>query len=61
MKNDVFHSFLENSLTDFLEGVNRRLKFDKWFFGHYHLDERPTDKHIAIYHHIIKYEKGETL
>jgi len=47
-------SYEENSITDFLEGVNRRLKFDKWFFGHYHLDERVTDSHIAIYNDIVK-------
>ena len=47
-------SYEENNLTDFLEGVNRRLKFDKWFFGHYHLDEQITDRHIAIYNSIVK-------
>lgn len=47
-------SYEENSLTDFLEGVNRRLKFDKWFFGHYHLDEQIDDSHVVIYNDIVK-------
>lgn len=47
-------SYEENSLTDFLEGVNRRLKFDKWFFGHYHLDEQIDDSHVVIYNNIVK-------
>ena len=47
-------SYEENSLTDFLEGVNRRLEFDKWFFGHYHLDEQIDDSHVVIYNDIVK-------
>ncbi len=47
-------SYEENSLTDFLDGVNRRLKFDKWFFGHYHLDEQIDDSHVVIYDNIVK-------
>lgn len=47
-------SYEENVLTNFLDNVNSQLKFNKWFFGHYHLDEQITDNHIAIYNNIVK-------
>jgi hypothetical protein len=44
----------ENTLTDFLEDVNRRLKFNKWFFGHYHLDMTIEHKFCCMFNHVEK-------
>ena len=43
-----------DALTDFLEMVNNRLKFDCWLFGHYH-DNRAIDpKHILLWENIMQ-------
>ncbi len=35
--------FKPDPLTDFLEQVNRRLRFRTWYFGHYHTDHYHAD------------------
>ncbi len=44
-----------NKLTDFFESIKQKLTYDKWYFGHYHLDECITSKDIVVYNKIIKY------
>lgn len=41
-------------LTGFLGWVMEKLKFSKWFFGHWHTDENFDDKFHAIYFDVIK-------
>lgn len=45
----------QNSLTDFLETIRRNLTYDKWYFGHYHIDKAINNKDTAIYDKIVKY------
>ena len=48
-----------DKLTNFLEVVVRQgVDFDKWYFGHYHVD-RNLGKYRAIYDDIVEYVKGE--
>lgn len=42
-------------LTNFFDDIKTKLTYDKWYFGHYHIDKNATDKDIAIFENIIKY------
>ena len=39
-------------LTEYLEGIKSRLKYKKWYFGHYHIDKEIDDTHTAIFNQI---------
>ena len=43
----------QNILTDFFDGVDAKLSYKKWFFGHYHIDKEIDEKHIAVFNDII--------
>ena len=42
----------DQELTDFLDWVNMSVFFERWYFGHWHLDKMVTDKLRAIYYGI---------
>ena len=44
----------KNVLTDLLDLINDKIKYKKWFFGHHHEDMKIGDKHILLYHQIIR-------
>ena len=44
----------KNMLTELLDTINGKVKYKKWFFGHYHEDMEILDKHILLYHQIIR-------
>ena len=41
-------------LTDFLEMVNKRMKFHYWLFGHYHDNKAVDNKHILLWEQIVQ-------
>jgi len=43
-----------DKLTNFLETVKQDCQYQKWFFGHYHIDIDVDEKHFAMYNRIIK-------
>ncbi len=43
-------------LTEFLEELKNQSSYKKWFFGHYHIDKKIDDRHIAIFNKVIKVE-----
>lgn len=47
-------SYNTDSLTSFLEKVKSGLVYDKWFFGHYHMDCFVDEKHIAVFDELIE-------
>ena len=47
-------SYEENILTEFLDSIKEKLKFDKWFFGHYHKDSRINEKFCAVFDSITE-------
>ncbi len=49
---EISHYPLDH-LTEFLEMINEKLNFKKWYFGHYHIDKDVTDKHTCIFDKII--------
>ena len=50
-------SFKSDELTNFLDRINERLKFHKWYIGHYHIDAT-FGKHRVIYNDIVLEENN---
>ena len=48
------HYGSHNKLTNFLEIVRQTVKFEQWYFGHYHKDEVISNKYCVIYQQIHK-------
>jgi hypothetical protein len=48
-----------DEVTHYLNFIKNNTSYKKWYFGHYHLDIQPDDKHICLYHDIIPF--GEDL
>lgn len=48
-------SYDENILTDFLDNVKEKLIFEKWYFGHYHIDKQIDKNLFAVFNSISKY------
>lgn len=40
-------------LTDFLDNLKLQILYDKWYFGHYHIDREVDQKHTAVFNKII--------
>ena len=43
-----------DTLSEFLELVDRRLKYEAWFFGHFHDNRKLDQKHILLWEQIIQ-------
>lgn len=41
-------------MVSFLEWVKSDLSFEKWFFGHYHIDREIDEKFTALYNKVIQ-------
>ncbi|MBP3339257.1 MAG: metallophosphoesterase [Lachnospiraceae bacterium] len=46
--------FVPDELTDYLQEIRDRIKFKKWFFGHYHDNRNMNEKEILLYEQIIQ-------
>lgn len=42
----------EQSLASFLDYLMHNLSYDKWYFGHWHVDKAVTDKLTAVYYRV---------
>ena len=47
-------SYQANALTDFLDEVTKRCRFECHFFGHYHTNKIIQEKYILLYEQIIR-------
>ena len=47
-------SYLPNRLTDFLDELVKRARFQYWFLGHYHGDAVINDKYVILYEKMIR-------
>lgn len=48
-------SFLKpDQLTDYLQVVDKNLRYKKWFFGHYHDNRDIMGRYILLYEQIIR-------
>lgn len=43
-----------NILTNFLDEIEQKVNFDKWYFGHYHEDVELTNRHHLVYRDMIR-------
>ena len=50
----ISSNYTQDILTDFFEEVKNKTTFDKWFFGHYHLDITIDKKFSCLFNHIEK-------
>ncbi len=46
--------FKVDYLNEYLEEVRQRVKFKKWFFGHYHDNRNVNAEEILLYEQIIQ-------
>ena len=55
---NVLHKINSNYKTDilnsFLSMIEESTNYNKWYFGHHHINKNITDKHICLYDKIIK-------
>lgn len=48
--NTFFHrSKKTDVLTDYFDEIEKKLKYRKWYFGHYHLNREVDKKHTVVY------------
>lgn len=47
-------NMITDSLSEWLMGMDKVVKCDKWYFGHYHLDKEIDNKYTALYYDIKK-------
>ena len=40
-------------MTDYLQEIYEKVKFKKWYFGHYHMNREINHDVICIYEYII--------
>jgi len=46
----------KNELSDYFEQISKKVKFKKWFFGHYHLDKIISNEFYALYQNKLRIE-----
>ena len=46
--------FQRDALTDFLDEVRERCRFQYWFFGHYHENMVVEKEFVMLYNQIIR-------
>lgn len=46
--------YKSDRLTDYLMEVEEKLRFKKWFFGHYHDNRNVDEKHILLYEQLVR-------
>ena len=47
-------AFKPDRETDYFEKILHKVKFKKWFFGHYHNNRNVSDREILLYEQIIR-------
>lgn len=46
--------FRPDRLTDYFEGIRQKVKFKKWFFGHYHDNRNVNVEELLVYEQIVR-------
>ena len=44
-----------NRLTEYLENIKRDVMFKKWYFGHYHKNNKLHNKYVCLYNDIVEF------
>lgn len=56
IQRQIEKGYEENNLTHFLESLKEKVSFEKWYFGHYHLDKQVEGKYICLFDKIVTIE-----
>lgn len=40
--------------SEYLESIQKKIRFKKWYFGHYHCDVKINNKFMCLYNELIK-------
>jgi hypothetical protein len=51
-----FHSFMRDSLTDYLDELEKKLSFRHWYYGHHHEDINVDETHTMVCRKVISIE-----
>ena len=51
-----YATYKKDYLTDYFQEISEKVKFKKWYFGHYHENKQIDSKYIAIYKEIVPLE-----
>lgn len=49
-----FHSFVRDSLTDYLDELEKRISFKHWYYGHHHEDLNVDEQHTMVCRKVIR-------
>lgn len=47
-------SYEADELTEYFENIRGKLRFRKWFFGHYHMDREINPREMVVYEQILR-------
>lgn len=50
----TFGMYEQDTLTKYFDEISGRLKFDHWYFGHYHLDKEFGEKYTCLYDCVLR-------
>lgn len=53
-QDEINPEFKRDKVTEFLDWVEYNVQFEKWFMGHYHLDEDIDERHRVVFDKIVK-------
>ena len=42
------------ALTEYLQMLDDSIEYEKWYFGHHHIDKVIDEKHVALYQKVLK-------
>jgi hypothetical protein len=45
----ISNEIIEDELSKYLQEIMMKIQFEKWYFGHYHVDRIIEDKYYALY------------
>lgn len=47
-------AYKQDCLTKYFEEIRRKTEYQKWFYGHYHMNRQINEKEIVLYEQIIR-------
>lgn len=54
VQQEIASDYSQDILTEFFEEIKNRISFEKWFFGHYHIDTVIDDEFCCMFNNIDK-------
>lgn len=51
------YGIMTDELTDYLDTLEEELKYEQWFFGHFHSEHYIDDRHTTLYQSIVDIEE----